>query len=143
MNAASPPGRVAPLYLALGFAQAAHSIEEMSMGLYDFFWTATGLFHQYVPAIQQFRMSGVTFAVLNMTFIAVILGVSPFVFQGRRWALYLAGLAGIIETLNGVGHLAGVVVFDGYVPGAFTAPFLLVLGVLLLRELVRTGALRD
>ena len=143
MNTTPAIGHVAPLYLALGFAQAAHSIEEMSTGLYDFFWTATGLFHQYIPAIQQFRMSSVTFAVLNMTFIAIILGVSPFVFQGRPWALYFALLAAVIETLNGAGHLAGVVIFDGYVPGALTAPFLLILGVLLLRELFRTGALRD
>ena len=142
MSTTPTTNRLAPLYLALGFAQAAHSIEEMSTRLYDFFWTATGLFHQYVPAIPQFRMSAQTFAVINMTIIAVLLGTSPSVFAGRPWTLYLAGLVGIIETLNGAGHLAGVVVFGGYVPGALTAPFLFVLGILLLRELSRTGALR-
>lgn len=142
MNSTPAAGRVAPLYLALGFAQAAHSIEEMSTRLYDFFWTATGLFHQYVPAIPQFRMSPGTFAVINMTLIAILLGSSSSVFAGRQWALYLAGLAAVVETLNGAGHLTGIFVFGGYVPGALTAPVLLILGILLLRELSRTGALR-
>ena len=141
MNTSPATGRLGPLYLALSLAQAAHSIEEMSARLYDFFWTATGLFHQYVPAIPQFRMSADTFAVINMTLIAILLGSSPFVFARRPWALSLAVLAGIIETLNGAGHLAGVVVFGGYVPGALTAPFLLVLGILLLAELRRVGGL--
>ncbi len=132
--------RLGSLYLLLGFAQAAHSIEEMRAHLYDFFWTATGLFHQYVPSIQPFRMSAENFATINMALIALLLGTSPFVFARRRWALFLAGVAGVIETLNGIGHLAGTVVFNGYVPGAATAPLLLVLGVLLLRELRRAAS---
>jgi hypothetical protein len=134
--------RVGPLYLLLGVAQTTHSIEEMRSHLYDFFWTATGLFHQYLPAFPQFRMSAETFAVINMTIIAVLLGTSPFVYAGRRWALFLAGLAGVIEVLNGIAHLAGTAVFGGYVPGAASAPLLLVVGIFLLRELYRAGALR-
>jgi Protein of unknown function with HXXEE motif len=45
-------------------------------------------------------------------------------------ALYLAGAAGAIETLNGINHLAAAIVFRGYVPGVITAPLLLVLGSL-------------
>jgi len=141
-DVSSPPSRVGPLYLLLGVAQTAHSIEEMRSHLYDFFWTATGLFHQYVPAIPQFRMSAETFAVINMTLIAALLGTSPFVYAGRRWALFLAGLAGVIEVLNGIGHLSGTVVFGGYVPGAASAPLMLLLGIFLLRELGRTGTLQ-
>lgn len=139
MNATS---RVGPIYLLLGFAQAAHSIEEMRTHLFDFFWTATGLFHQYLPAFPQFRMSAETFAVVNMTAIAVLLGCSPFVYAGRRWAYFLAGLAGVIEVLNGIAHLSGTLVFGGYVPGAASAPLLLILGFFLLRELLLAGELK-
>lgn len=141
---ASPtnPSRVGPIYLLLGAAQTAHSIEEMRSHLYDFFWTATGLFHQYVPAFPQFRMSAETFAALNMGLIALLLGTSPFVYAGKRWALFLAGGAAVIEVLNGVAHLAGIVVFGSYVPGAASAPLLLLLGIFLLRELRRSGVLR-
>ena len=119
----------------LGLGQAAHSIEEMRARLYDFFWTATGRMHEIVPAVTQVRMSAQTFALLNMSFIAVLLGSVPFVRARKPAALALAGVAGVIEVVNGLGHTAGAVWFGGYVPGVVTAPFLFVIGVLVLREL--------
>lgn len=138
----TPGTRVGPIYLLLGFAQAAHSIEEMRTHLFDFFWTATGLLHQYAPNFPQFRMSADAFAAINMTLIAVMLGMSHFVYTGKRWAFFLAGLAGVIEVLNGIAHTSGLFVFGGYVPGAVSAPLLFILGVFLLRELRLAGALK-
>lgn len=119
----------------LGLAQAAHSIEEMRTRLYDFFWVATGRMHEIVPAIGQMRMSAQTFALLNMSFIAVLLGSVPFVRARKPLALGLAGIAGAIEVLNGIGHTAGAIWLRRYVPGVATAPFLFVAGVLVLKEL--------
>lgn len=136
-----PVRRLGTIYLLLGLGQAAHSIEEMRMHLYDFFWEATGLIHSYLPSFPQFRMAADTFAILNMTFIAFFLVTLPFVQAGRRWALFLAGVAGVIEVLNGTVHLTGTVIFAGYVPGAASAPILLILGILLLWELRRPGTL--
>jgi Protein of unknown function with HXXEE motif len=121
----------------LGLAQAAHSIEEMRARLYDFFWVATGRMHEIFPAVTQVRMSAQTFALLNMSFIAVLLGSVPFVRARKPLALGLAGIAGVIEVLNGIGHTAGAFWFGRYVPGVATAPFLFVMGVLVLRELFR------
>lgn len=135
----SPLGldRLTLFYWLLGLAQAAHSIEEMRMRLYDFFWVATGRIHEVVPAVTQMRMSAETFALLNMTFITVLLGTVPAVRARRPFALALAGVSGTIEVLNGIGHTAGAIWFRGYVPGVATAPFLLVTGVLVLKELWR------
>lgn len=130
-------GRLAFFYWLLGLAQAAHSIEEMRMRLYDFFWVATGRIHEVVPAVTQIRMSAQTFALLNMTFITVLLGTVPAVRARQPFALALAGVAGTIEVLNGIGHTAGAIWFRGYVPGVATAPFLFVTGVLVLTELWR------
>ena len=128
------------LYLLLGLAQAAHSIEEMEMHLYDFFWIVTGMLHRIFSWYPQFRWPADRFGAVNMALIALLLGSWPFVERRQRWALFLAGLAGGIETLNGFNHLAALFIFHGYAPGAFTAPFLLVLGPLVLRELARGGA---
>ena len=68
---------------------------------------------------------------------ALLFGAVPFVRERRAAALALAWVAAVVELLNGTGHLAGTVVFAGYVPGAITAPFLLLTGALLLRELRR------
>ena len=121
----------------LGLAQAAHSIEETFARLYDFFWVATGRLHELVSAIAPVRMTARTFALLNMSFIAILLGSVPFVRARKAPALALAGIAGVIEVANGVGHTAGAIWFRGYVPGVATAPFLFVTGVLVLRELFR------
>ena len=121
----------------LGLAQAAHSIEETAARLYDFFWVATGRLHELVPVIPQMRMSAQTFALVNMSFITVLLGAVPFVRARNPLAIGLAGAAGAIEVVNGIGHTAGAIWFRNYVAGVATAPFLLVTGILLLRELFR------
>ena len=135
----APPDRLGRIFWCLALAQAAHSIEEMLAGLYDFFWIATGRLHQVLPAFQQFRKTPTTFAVINMGIIALLFGAVPFVLDRRPAALALAWIAAAVEVLNGTGHLAGTVVFSGYVPGALTAPFLLLTGILLIRELNRTA----
>lgn len=130
-------GRLERRFWLLALAQAAHSIEEMASGLYDFFWIATGRLHALVPAFSQIRMSAPTFAVINMMIIAVLFGAVPFVGARHPAAVALAWIAAIVELANGAGHLAGIVVFSGYVPGALTAPFLLWTGFLLFKELAR------
>jgi hypothetical protein len=114
----------------LGLAQAAHSIEEMISRLYDFMWTATERL-----GLPRMGMTPTTFAVTNMVIIAFLLGVVPFVSQRRPWARAIAWTAAIVEVLNGCGHLAGALIFRGYVPGAATAPLLIAGGVALLLAL--------
>jgi len=130
-------GSAGERFWLLGLAQAAHSIEEMKAGLYDFFWTATGRFQSWLPGFPRMRMEAGTFGVINMGIIAFLLGIAPFVAAGRPWALAVARVAAVVEIANGIGHLAGVVVFRGYVPGAATAPLLVAAGVWLLAALRR------
>lgn len=137
-SSSAPPGdSLGRSFWWLALAQAAHSIEEMLTGLYDFFWIATGRLREVAPGFPQMRMTPTTFAVINMSIIALLFGAVPFVRERRAAALGLAWVAAVVELLNGTGHLAGTVVFAGYVPGAITAPFLLLTGALLLRELRR------
>jgi hypothetical protein len=75
---------VGKTYLVLGIIQALHSMEEMYTHLYDFFWTATGLFQRYIPILPQLKMSAEVFAILNMSFIVIILATVPFVESNRR-----------------------------------------------------------
>ena len=104
--------KVGKTYLCLGIAQALHSMEEMHNHLFDFFWTATGLFKHYIPNLPKFKMSAELFAILNMGFIVVILATVPFVELNRRWAIVFAWCWAIIEVLNGLLHMIGVVIFS-------------------------------
>jgi hypothetical protein len=134
----APSGR---WFAALAIAQACHSIEEMLTGLYDFFWTATGRFHEWLPAFPRLRMSAPVFGALNMAIIAFLFACVPFVAARRRAALRLAAVAGAVEIANGIGHLAGTLAFSGYVPGAAPAPLLLAAGIGLLAALARQRSL--
>ncbi len=132
-----PISRLGILYLSLGLAQSAHSVEEMLTHLYDFFWVISGALHRTFAWYPQFRWPPDLFGAVNMVLIAVLLGSWPFVERRSSWALSLAGAAGVIETLNGINHVAAATVFRGYVPGVITAAIVLVLGPLVLRELWR------
>lgn len=110
-------------------------MEEMYTHLYDFFWTATGLFQRYLPFLPQCKMSAEIFAILNIGIIVIILATVPFVESNRRWAILLAWCWAVIEVLNGLLHMIAVVVFSGYVPGALSAPVLFVVGGLLIVRL--------
>lgn len=136
----SPPiSRLGMLYLSLGLAQAAHSFEEIVTHLYDFFWVVTGVLHRAVSWFPQFRWPADLFAAVNVLLVALLLGTWPFVERRNTAALYLAWIAGMVETVNGFNHIAAAFFFRGYAPGVITAPVLLVLGPLLLRELRRSG----
>jgi hypothetical protein len=127
-------------YWLLGLAQAAHSMEETRNRLYDTaFWAMTGMIREQVSWFPQFRMEADSFVTLNMFFIALLLGTSPMVWAGARWAIWFAAFVGIVETLNGIAHLSAAFYFGTYWPGAFTAPFLLGLGIWLLVRLRRGG----
>ncbi len=128
-------GRIGLRFWLLGLTQAAHSIEEMIARLYDFMWVATERL-----GLPRMGMSATTFAAVNMGIIAFVLGIAPFVAAGRPWARAAAWIAAIVEIANGTGHLTGAVVFRRYVPGAATAPLLILAGVALAAALHRGEA---
>lgn len=108
----------------------------MRARLYDFFPIATARIHEAIPAFPVVpAVSAGTFAVNNMVIIAVLLGAVPFLYERRKGAVALAWVVACVEILNGIGHLAGAILFRGYVPGAVTAPLLILAGVWLIRAL--------
>jgi len=100
--------------------------------LYDFFWVVTGMLHRAFVSYPQFRWPADRFGAVNMALIAVLRGSWPWVERRQGWALILAGMVGVVETLNGINHLAAV-----------AAPFLLILGLVVLRELRRDRTQRE
>jgi hypothetical protein len=125
-------GLIPWLYLALGLTQAAHSVEEVLTGLWKNIPIVSGLIHSRLPFVPVLHMSVEGFAAANLVIVAVILGLSPFVFQNRPWALKIVRIAAVIEVLNGLIHIIPAVVKGGYWSGCISAVFLLGLGVFIL-----------
>ena len=116
-------------YLALGLAQAAHSVEEIYTHLYDWMPRLSGALHQSLGFIPVLHPSADWFASGNVVIVAAILFIGPFVFQNRNWAWIIATVIAVIETLNGVNHISAAVVTGGYFSGCVTAVLLLGLSI--------------
>ena len=119
-------------FLALVIVQAAHSVEEYLGRLWDVFPPAffvTGL----ISENRQF-----SFLLINITL--VLFGLWCFVWPVRRhWpsARLLIGAWVVVELINGVGHPLWFIQQQKYTPGVITAPFLLVLALLMIGCLKR------
>lgn len=62
----------------------------------------------------------------------ILFAVSPFAYAGATAIRVASYPFAIIMLLNGIGHLAGSVYFGRWLPGATTAPFLIVASIGLL-----------
>ena len=120
------------LFLLLGFAQAAHSAEEIIYRLQDRLPAVSGFLHERIHFFPRIHFSDNLFLILNIAVIAVLFSFSPLVFKGGRMGVIMAKLIGTIEMLNGFAHLLGALIIWGYYPGAVSAGALLILGGLLL-----------
>jgi hypothetical protein len=112
-------------YLALGLAQAAHSVEEIYTHLYEWMPRVSGALQQSLGFIPVLHPSADWFASGNVVIVAAILAFSPFAFQNKCWAWRIATAIAVIETLNGVYHISAAVVTGGYFSGCISAVLLL------------------
>lgn len=129
--------RLRRAWLALSVALAAHVVDE----------AATDFLSVYNPLVRTLRerwswlpmptfrfdvwLTGLVVAVLTL------LAVTPLVSAGSGLARALAlPFAVVVGLLNGLGHLAGSLLLGRWLPGATTAPALIVCGAWLVGEAV-------
>jgi Protein of unknown function with HXXEE motif len=117
------------LYLALGFAQTAHSVEEVLTGLWRNMDRITQTLHLRFFLVPHLSMPVGTFAAGNLVIVAALLGISPFVYLKRSWAIRTARVIAVIETINGIGHITAALVTGGYFPGCISGIALLAFGI--------------
>ena len=120
------------LYLVLGLTQTAHSVEEVLTGLWKNLPIVTDLIHDRVQSVPVMQWSMEGFAAANLVIVALMLGLTPFVFQKHAWALKIVRVLAVIEVLNGLLHLIPAIITGGYWPGSVSAVFLLGIGLIIL-----------
>lgn len=109
-------------FLLLVVAQAAHSVEEYVMRLYEVFAPA-----RFVSSLISTDLS-VGFLVANTALVTFGLWCWAVpVRSGWRSARGLAWFWALLELGNGIAHSTLALARGGYFPGAITAPLLLVL----------------
>jgi hypothetical protein len=78
-------------------------------------------------------LSGLTFGV------GVLFALSPFAFRAARWMVPVSYLFGGLMLLNGLGHWVGSLYLGRLMPGAYSAPLLLVASSFLLVRVARAA----
>jgi hypothetical protein len=116
-------------FLAVILAQAAHSIEEYIFRLSDVLAPA-----RYIASLFS-NDPRIGFAVANVVLVLAGLWCWLGALRGRPWAVPAAWFWALLETVNGIGHLALAVWRGGYFPGAWTTPLLLTTALYLMRRL--------
>jgi hypothetical protein len=129
--------RHARAWLLLAGALAVHVADE---ALTDFLGFYNPLVLDIRSRIPWFPMPTFTFGVWLVgliMLIVVLASLAPAVRRGARGTVVASWMLSVIMLLNGLGHLAGSIYFARWVPGATSAPLLLVASVLLGRATSR------
>ena len=118
------------LFLGLVIVQACHSIEEYLGELWNVFppakWLTSMVYHD--------RHIG--FLIINIGLF--ILGLLCWYFLVRpnhKLAIYAIGFWLVIELMNGIGHPIWSIMQSSYTPGVITAPFLLIISLVLFKTI--------
>jgi hypothetical protein len=140
-SAESPIGAAAKrqthAWLLLVGALALHVLDEATTGFLDF----------YNPLVESLRVRLGWFPMPTFTFdvwiaglvmlIVVLAMLAPAVRNGAAGTRFACWALSLIMFLNGVGHLVGSLYFHRWLPGATSAPLLLVASILLARATAR------
>jgi hypothetical protein len=121
-------------WLLLVGALALHVLDEALTDFLDF----------YNPLVQRIRSSVPWFPMPTFTFgvwllglvllVAALFSLAPAVRRGLSGTRLASWALSVVMFLNGLGHLVGSWYFQRWLPGATTAPLLLVASVLLARS---------
>ena len=128
--------RYARAWMFLVAALALHVLDEALTGFLDF----------YNPLVRQLRdrlgfwpMPTFTFGVWlsGLVALVVILALlTPAVRRGARGTRLLSWVLAVIMLGNGIAHLAGSVYYQRWLPGATSAPLLLVASIMLMNATI-------
>lgn len=121
-------------WLLLVAALALHVLDEALTGFLGFY---NPLVLAIRGRISWFPMPTFTFGTwLTGLIVAVVILalLAPAVRRGAAWTRVASWVFSILMLLNGFGHLAGSVYFQRWLPGATSAPLLIVASVVLARR---------
>ena len=131
---------LARAWLFLVAALAVHVADEALTGFLDF----------YNPLVLSLRERFWWFPMPTFTFEAWLAGLvfavvalacaTPLIGRGGAGAVVLSWAFALLMFLNGIGHLAGSVYFERWLPGATSSPLLLFASVTLARSTGRRSS---
>lgn len=128
-------------WLLLVAALALHVLDEALTGFLDFYNPLVLDIRERVPEFPMptFEFDGWITGLIVL--VVVLAALAPAVRRGAIGTRVASWLLSIVMLLNGFGHLLGSLYFDRWLPGATSAPVLLIAGVELARATAARAAL--
>jgi phosphoglycerol transferase MdoB-like AlkP superfamily enzyme len=124
-------------WVALALAVAAHVADEALTDFLSFYNPLVASVRDRVPWLPLPTFTfGIWLAGLIL-FVIILLALSVFVYDGRRWMIPLALGLSILMMANALGHAAASIYLSRPAPGVTSSPLLFLASAFLLRETLR------
>ena len=125
-------------WLFFGYTLALHVLDEAGHDFVTLFNLNVLAVRRSVPWLRVPTLTLQDFIGILVLFLAVLLALTPLAFRGTKWvkglAIPIAAVAGI---LNGLLHILSSMYMRRMMPGVYSAPLIVLSGMLLLKEASR------
>ncbi len=140
MTLVSPRHRFGIWWLAFGYTLALHVLDEAAHDFLAVYNPNALALRRWLPFLPVFTFQGWVGSLLCG--LTIWLALAPLAFRANRWQRWLAIPASILAGIaNALGHIFSSLYLRRFMPGVYSAPLVLLSGIMLLRSAV--GARRE
>lgn len=138
MNLGDSDRRFGILWLFFGYSLALHALDEAGNNFLFFYNANVIAMRRTWPSFFMPVLSLQSFIGIMLCGLAVWLALVPLAFRRRTWMRVLAVPVALLGGIaNGCVHMIASIVYRRFMPGVYTAPLILLAGILLLRDAVK------
>jgi len=133
MNLGGSKQRFGIWWLAFGYTLALHVLDEAGHDFLSVYNPNALVLRRFVPFFPVFTFR--QFVGTLLCGLTVWLALAPLAFRGPRWQKRLAIPAAILAGIgNALGHILSSIYLHRFMPGVYSAPLILLSGIMLLRS---------
>lgn len=133
MNLGGSEQRFGIWWLAFGYTLALHVLDEAGHDFLSVYNPNALILRRFVPFIPVFTFRQWIGSLLCG--LTVWLVLAPLAFRGLKWQRRLAIPVAILVGIgNGLGHILASIYLHRFMPGVYSAPLILLSGIMLLRS---------
>jgi hypothetical protein len=134
MNLGDSEQRFGILWLFFGYSLALHVLDEAGHDFLSVYNPNALALRRVLPRLPFPLFTFRSFIGVLLLVLTLWLGMSPMAFRRPVWMRYLAIPVALLAGCgNGLAHIGSSIYFGQMMPGVFTAPLILLAGILLLR----------
>jgi hypothetical protein len=129
-------------WLAFGYTLALHVLDEAGHDFLSFYNPNVLFLRRFVPFLPLPMFTFRQWVGSLMCALVVWLALAPLAFEGLKWMRRLAIPVAILAGIgNALGHILSSIYLRRFMPGVYSAPLILLSGIMLLMSALRKPAI--